>query len=83
MPTEGLEGNFLSILSDTVPRRVPGKAAEKFIISCILKTPTAGYEEFKVDLSKYLEEIAKRRSLSRQSQEDSEPAEAATAVASG
>jgi len=62
MSTEGLEGNFLSILNDTVPRRVSGKTPEQFIISCVLSTPTAGYEKFKVDIRSYLENFSKPQS---------------------
>lgn len=54
MSTESLEANFLSILSDTVPRRVSGKAPDQFIVSCVLKTPGTGFEAFNVDVSPYL-----------------------------
>lgn len=53
---DGLAENFKSIMRDTLPRRISGKAPEDFVVSCVLKTPGHGFEELKVDLSSTFEE---------------------------
>lgn len=58
---DGLVENFLSIIEDTLPRRTAGKQPEDFIISCVLKTPGHGFEEFKVDMSSVFVEIESRK----------------------
>ncbi|CAL8113337.1 unnamed protein product [Orchesella dallaii] len=54
---DGLADNFKSILRDTLPRRVANKDPRDFVISCVLKTPGNGFEEFKIELDGLLEEI--------------------------
>lgn len=53
MSTEELESNLISILTDTLPRRVSGKLASDFIIQCSLKTPTS-HEKFILDKEYYI-----------------------------
>lgn len=58
---DNLFENFKAVLKDTVPRRTSGKTPQDFVISCVLKTPGNGFEEFKVDVSSIFEEIELER----------------------
>ncbi len=53
METAAIEANFESVLRETLARRVPGKAPDKFIIQCLLRTPHS-FEEFKVDVRDHI-----------------------------
>ncbi len=58
---DNLFENFKAVVKDTVPRRVSGKTPQDFVLSCVLKTPGNGFEEFKVDVSSIFDEVELER----------------------
>jgi hypothetical protein len=75
MTTEEIESNFLSVLRDTLPRRVSGKDPGKFVIDCVIRAlheQGRQREHFKIDLSPYMEEFRKQQAHKSKKVEEEE-----------
>jgi len=76
MDAAELEGNFESILSDTLGRRITGKSANEFILQCLLKTPYS-FEAFKINIQDAIQRNDQKKGvkLAQEVEEETTPAD--------